>query len=189
MLFTKNDSQIYIKEFKKRFQNYCEKAPILLSYTTTPKGVQVIDESTNYVYDFEWDFSIPVKSFIHGIKNILINNCYPIIHKVELIEEDISKEEQVEMASSGTPLSDIPVKRYKRKIIPFRIDKVIVFKDIFILINIDSDEVYRYRLNKSSVFFLKKLRSGKFNQEQAGEYFFENSELLNQIFAKAEQDE
>jgi len=186
MLFTKNDSQIYIREFKKRFQNYCEKAPILLSYTTTPKGVQVIDESTNYVYDFEWDFSIPVKSFIHGIKNILIQQCYPIIHSIESSEIDISKDEQVEMAIEGIPLSDIPVKRYKKTTVEWLLDKVIVFKDIFIIKNLTTGRMYRYKFNKSSVFFLKKIRSGKLDRDQAGAYFFENSELINEIIAKDE---
>jgi hypothetical protein len=189
MLYTKNDSQTYIQEFKKRFQNYCEKAPILLSYTTTSNSVQVIDESQNDVYEIPWDFSIPVKSFIHGIKNYLIEKgCYPILHKIEEEEEKISENEQIEMAVQGTDLESIPVRRYKKHIHPYLIDKVIVFKDIFIVKDLVTEKMYRYKMNKSSVFFLKKIRSGKLNKEQAAKYFFENSVLMNEIVAKEEGD-
>lgn len=187
MLYTKNDSQTYIQEFKKRFQNYCEKAPILLSYTTTSNSVQVIDESQNDVYEIPWDFSIPVKSFIHGIKNYFIEKgCYPILHKIEEEEEKISENEQIEMAVQGTDLESIPVKRYKKSIHKFLIDKCIIFKDIFLIKDLETGKMYRYKMNKSCVFFLKKMRTGRFNREQAASYFFENSILLNEVYPKDE---
>ena len=182
MLYQKNDSGSYILEFKKRFGNFCEKAPLLLSYTTTPVGVQVINESTNDIYEIGFDYSIPVKVFIHGIKTMLVErNCYPIMHKVEGTEEGISSDEQISMAVEGVPVDKIPVKRYKKKIVKYLIDKCIIFKDILIIKNMETEEMFRYKLNKSCVFFLKKIRSGKLNPEEAAEYFFSNSVLLNKI--------
>jgi len=181
MLYEKNDSQTYIQEFKKRFTNYAEKAPILISFSTSPTKVEVIVESTDEIHEFSWDFSIPVKSFIHGIKNILIENCYPVLKEIVETEEEISEEVQIEMASNGTPLDSIPTKRKVQKIITYLIDKVIVFKDIFIIKNLYTGQYFRYKMNKSSVFFLKKIRTGKLNPEQAYEYFMKNSELLNEI--------
>lgn len=188
MLYNKNDSQSYVAEFKKRFSNFAEKAPLLLSYTTTPNSVQIIDESSEDVFEIDWDYSIPVKSFIFGIKQMLISkDRYPILHKVEETEEGITTEEQISMAVQGTDLSSIPVKRYKKHIHAYRIDKVIVFKDIFIIQDLDTEQMYRYRMSKSSVFFLKKIRSGRLNREQAASYFFENSVLLNEIVPKDEE--
>jgi hypothetical protein len=187
VLYNKNDSQSYVAEFKKRFENFCEKAPLLLSYTTTPSSVQIIDESTEDVFEIDWDYAIPVKSFIFGIKQMLIErDRYPILHKIEETEEGVTTEEQISMATEGTDLSSIPVKRYKKHIHAYRVDKVIVFKDIFIVQDLETQKMYRYRMNKSSVFFLKKIRSGRLNREQAASYFFENSLLLNEIIPKEE---
>jgi hypothetical protein len=187
MLYNKGDSSQYIQEFKKRFTNFCEKCPLLISFTTTPNGVQVIDETSNDVYEISWDFAIPVKSFIHGIKNMLIDKgCYPIIYKIEEGEESVSHEEQLQMAIDGESLDSIPVRRYKKHMTRLLIDKCVIFKDIFILKDLDTNKVFRYKLNKSSVFFLKKMRSGKLTQEEAGKYFFEHATFLNNIISKEE---
>ena len=187
MLYNRNDSQSYVAEFKKRFMNFCEKAPLLLSYTTTPQSIQIIDESTEDVFEIDWDYSIPVKSFIYGIKQMLISrDRYPILHRIEEREEGVTTEEQVSMAVDGTDLASIPVKRYKKSIHKFLIDKCIVFKDIFLIKDLETGKMYRYKMNKSCVFFLKKMRTGRFNREQAASYFFENSILLNEVYPKDE---
>jgi hypothetical protein len=160
---------------------------MLLSFTTTPTSIQIIDENTNNIYDVEYDFSIPVKSFIHGIKNLLIENgCYPTMEKVEKSKEDVGKEEQLKMAVEGTPLESIPVQRYKKHVKTFRLEKLIVYKDIFIIRDLEEDKLFRYKLKSSSVFFLKKMRSGKINLEQAAEFFFSNAELLGEVLNKEE---
>jgi hypothetical protein len=190
MLYNKNDSTVYIQEFKKRFTNFCEKCPMLLSFTTTPNGVQLINEISNDVYEISWDFSIPVKSFIHGIKSLLIDkNCYPIILKIESTEEEVTKEEQLSMAIEGKSLERIPIRRYKKNLTPYRIDKIIVFKDIFIIENQNTGALSRWKLNKSSIFFLKNLRTGKFTIEEAGAYFFEHATFLNDIERRKEEEE
>jgi len=189
MLYQKNDSNTYIQEFRKRFGNFCEKAPILLSFTTQPTLVQVINENDDMVFEIPFDFSIPVKAFIHGIKNMLVaRGCYPILHKVETSPEEVSTEEQISMAVEGASLDAIPVKRYKKKVTPFLIDKCIVFRDTFIIKNLETEEMFRYHMNKSCIFFLKKYRSGKFTKEEAADYFFKNSTLLNQILLKEDKE-
>jgi hypothetical protein len=145
----------------------------------------VIDETEGSVYEISWDFSIPVKSFIHGVKRMLIDKRgYPIIHKILEGEESVSSEEQIQMAVEGADLDSIPVKRYRKHITPFQIDNVIVFKDIFIIENLETGAMSRWKLNKSSVFFLKKMRSGKLTRDEAGRYFFENATHLNDIEAR-----
>jgi hypothetical protein len=181
MLYQKSDSSLYVQEFKRKFSNFADKAPILISYTTTPTGVQVINETTSLVYEFSWDFTIPVKSFIHGIKQILVENCYPILEKLEEIEEDLSEEDQIKLASEGTPLDEIPTKCKIGRYHKYLIDKCIIIKDIFLLKDLETDRMYRYQMNKSSVFFLQKMRSGKLNPAQAAEYFFKNTTLLNEV--------
>ncbi len=184
MLYTRKDSKSYEMEFKKRFTNFCEKSPILLSFTTSASLVQVIDESQDTVYEFPWDYTIDVKEFIHAIKQVLIQNCYPIIIKISKTEIPTTIEEQTKIAQSGVPIDTIPTKKVLLSKKEYLIDKVIIYKDTFILIDKETLEVFRYKLNKSSVFFLKNIRNGKFSKEQAGDFFFDNAELLNKIDTK-----
>ena len=181
MLCQRNDSQTYVTEFKKRFTNFAEKAPIRISFNTTPTGIQVIDEDTDQVYEFDWDYTIPVKTFIHGIKSILRTNCYPRIVKVETIWRPISEQRQIELAAEGQDLQSIPTQEQIELRTTFCIDKVIVIKDIFIVEDETTHKLYRYKLHKSSVFFLKKLREGRLSPTEAADYFFQHSELLNEI--------
>lgn len=186
MLVDKNDSQTYIRDFQKRFNNFAEKAPLRLSYSISPQGISVIEETKpDVVYQFDWDFTEPVKSFIHGIKEVLSQKLYPRIVQILEEEKPVSEEEAAYLIAKGTPVDDVPSVKIEQTIIPYMIDKVIVFKDVFILKNLDTGELFRYKLNKSSVFFLKKIRSG-LSQEQAGDYFFKNAVLLNKIENKEE---
>lgn len=185
MLYEKNDSNLYIKEFRKKFSNFCEKAPLLLSYTISSQKVSVIDESINMVYEFDWDFTIPVKSFIFGIKKILSKN-YPVIVQELQKEVHLTPEEQSKLISEGTPVGSVPVSKKESVTRKFMIDKVIINKDIFILKEFGTDKLFRYKLNKSSVMFLKKIRSGEFNEKDAGKYFFKNSTFLGEIIPKKE---
>lgn len=186
MLYNKNDSQTYEKEFKRKFSNFCEKSPILLSFSISPSCVQVIDESQDNVYEFPWDYTLNVKEFIHAIKEVLIVNCYPQIIKTEFYIEDVPIEEQTKAIEEGTPIDQVPIKRERIKSTPYLIDKVIVYRDIFILKNLNTGLLSRYKLNKSAVFFLKKLRNKVFSKEEAGNFFFENANLLNIIEEKKE---
>lgn len=189
MLYTKNDSASYVQQFKKKMTNFADKAPLLLSFTTTPIGVQIVNESTDDVWDIPWDFSVPVKLFIYGIKQILIkDNAYPILTKVERTTETYSQQEQVDMAVSGIPVEDIPVTKIIENKKQYRIDKLIVYKDIFIIEDIETQQKFRYQMNKSSVFFLQKIRSHKLNSETAADYFFANSKLMNEIILKNDED-
>ncbi len=181
MIYNKHDSITYEKEFKKRFTNFGEKAPILISFNTTPTCVQVIDESNDTVYEFPWDYTLTVKEFIHAIKEVLVKACYPVIIKTEKEEKPLSIEEQTRLIERGMPLDDVPTKKTIQTQINYLIDKVIVYRDIFLLKEIDTGKVSRYKLNKSSIFFLKKIRNGTFTPEEAGNFFFDKAELLNEV--------
>ena len=183
MLYEKNDAQKYIIEFKKKFTNFAEKAPILLSYTTSPTKVQVVDEGTNTVYEFDWDFTISIKTFIHGIKSVLVENCYPILTHRQIFRRPLTPDEQVQLVAEGVALDQIPPYKEEIEIKKYLIDKVIVFKDIFIIKDLETGRIFRYKMNKSSVFFLQKLRMKKMSSEEAAEYFFQNSTLLNEIIS------
>ena len=182
MLFTKIDSAKYITEFKERFSNFAQKAPILLSFIVSADKVTVIHENSGQQYAFEWDFAIPVKSFIHEIKQVLSDNHYPRIERRVTTVVPLSAEEQAALLADGVGVDNLPsVKEITASTI-YRIDKVIALKDIFILQDEKTFKSYRYKMNYSSIFFLKNYRTGKYNSlEEAGDFFFSKSEFLNEM--------
>jgi len=189
MLINQSDSASYVEIFKRKFANFCEKSPLRLSFTTTPQGVQITDVDNNRGVDIDWEFSVHVKGFIYGIKQILIEKgYYPYLEKVEEIHEELTPEEQVSMASHGVDLDTLPTTKVIKKSNVYRIDKVIMFKDIFIFQEQSTGKMLRYHLNGSSSFFLKDLRSGKFTPKTGADYFFRKADFMNELISKPDTD-
>jgi len=179
----------------KKLISFCEKCPCLLSIKTAvhkgDDGVFVIHKNTGMQYFFPWDYNLDPKDFIHNIKVFLEKKHYPILIETITEEHKLSKEELALMVEEGRSINDLPQyeERVKEKVL-WRIDKVILWKDIVILVKIDNknNEIsnqYRYKYNKSLVIFLKKYRSGDFKTlEEAGDDFFKNAILVNEITPK-----
>jgi hypothetical protein len=181
MLYNKHDAKTYEKEFMKRFTNFSDKSPMLISFSVTPTCVQIVDENTDTVYEFKWDYTLSVKEFIHIIKEKLSQACYPEIIKTIKEEVALSSLEQAKLLENGTDIDKIPLTKTLLNKKVYIIDKVIIYKDIFILKEKETGKLSRYQLNKSAVLFLKKMRSGSISKEDAGNFFFENSNHLNDI--------
>lgn len=161
MIYKKIDSKSYIEEFKDRFTNFADKAPVLLSFLTTPEGVQVIHENSGKSYFFEWDFTVGVRAFIHHIKQQISDYHYPRISRIE--KDKLGNEKEV----------------------IYRIDKIIALKDNFIIYNEETSQSYCYHMKTSSIFFLKNYREGKFKSlAEAGDYFFKHSQIEHELVVK-----
>lgn len=182
MLYNKYSADKYKADFSKKFSNFCNKSPVLLSFVTTESKVIVVHSNSKKSYDFPWDFTVPLKSFIFQIKQVLVENHYPRI--VQVIKEAVtlSAEEKAQLLVEGTSPQDLPAtkdivtKRF------WRIDRVVVYKDQFILVDEDTEEQYQYKMRKSCIFYLRNYRTGKYKSlEEAGEAFFNQSTLLNRI--------
>ena len=183
MLCSKTDSQTYISAFRRKMDNFAEKAPMRISYATSPTGVELLNEDTDNI------FSIPIKTFIYGIKQTLIKaKWYPIITRIERVEVPLTKDEQVQMAIAGTPVVEVPTKKYVRKEYLFLIDKVISYKDIFIVEDLQTHQKFRYHMKRSCIFFLTDMRKGRLDSYTGADFFFKNSELMNEIQSKSEMN-
>jgi len=179
----------------KKLLSFCEKCPCVLSIKTAvhqgEDGVFVIHKNTGMQYFFPWDYSVEPKDFIHSIKSFLEKKHYPILIETITEEHKLTKEELALMVEEGKSIQELPQyeKRIKEKKL-WRIDKVILWKDIVILVQIDNkgntiSNQYRYKYNKNLVIFLKKYRSGEYaDLEEAGNEFFNNSILVNEITPK-----
>ncbi len=141
----------------------------------------LVHENTGSQYEFSWDFTVPVKTFIHNIKETLVKYHYPRLELEETHSVRMSDSEIAERLSEG---KEVPAdgKKLVKTIRKFRIDKIITLKDIFILVEEDTNRVFRYQMKSSSIFYLKRYRSGVFSSlKEAGEDFFQRSELLGEI--------
>ena len=179
----------------KKLLSFCEKCPCVLSIKTAvhqgEDGVFVIHKNTGMQYFFPWDYTVEPKDFIHDIKTFLEKKHYPILVETITEEHKLTKEELALMVEEGKSIQELPQyeKRIKEKKL-WRIDKVILWKDIVILVQIDNkgntiSNQYRYKYNKNLVIFLKKYRSGEYaDLEEAGNEFFNNSILVNEITPK-----
>lgn len=179
----------------KKLLSFCEKCPCVLSIKTATyqgeDGVFVIHKNTGMQYFFPWDYEMDPKDFIHNIKTFLEKKHYPILVETITEEHKLTNEELAMMVEEGKSIQELPQyeKRIKEKKL-WRIDKVILWKDIVILVEIDEQgntlsNQYRYKYNKNLVIFLKKYRSGEYSSlEEAGDEFFNNSILVNEITPK-----
>jgi hypothetical protein len=181
MLHEKISSETYKGELIKKLSNFCEKSPVLLSFVTTDANVTLIHANTGRKYEFPWNFTMPVKDFIHEIKQVLVANHYP--RMIQTIEEEVllTPEEQAALLETGVDPNTLPSTKKIVKKRLWRIDRIIIYRDVFILVDEETNAQYRYKMSKSCVFFLKNYRSGKYTLESAAEYFFKHSTFLNII--------
>lgn len=182
MILSNVDTKKYKEDFKIKFTNFGEKSPIILSFATDELGVTVIHENTGKQYFYEWDYSIPLKAFIHLIKQDLIKNHYPRIARKEIIVTPTTPERASELMIAGISSDNIPVEEKEEKIVVYRIDKILAMKDEFIIVNEETSEQYCYKMGGSGIYFLKNYREGTYKTLlEAGDAFFKKSILISKL--------
>ena len=204
MIYNSVNGKKWIGKALEKFKAYANRAPILISEIVgTEKcvdGLFVIHETSKQKVFFPFDFEKDPKVWVHDIKQELLR-FYPRL--IEDIYEDVEltpKELAKKLEDSDVDFSS--VNKFEKRLIYknlYRIDKVQPFKDIFILIkegkyNADNEPIEeeesseeektqnRYKFNGSSVLFLNKYRSGKFDSiEEASQNFFENAIFVDEL--------
>lgn len=182
MIYNRIDAKTYKENFSKKFRNFGDKAPIMLSYVTDDNGVTIVHENSGTSYFYEWDFTIDVKAMIHKIKQDLSTNHYPRLSKLAVVTRNLTPEEQANLIANGTSVDVVPVTITEEIVETYRIDKILALEDKFILVNEATGEQYNYKMNSSGIFFLKNYRSGIYKDLfEAGEAFFKRSVLLEKL--------
>lgn len=186
MINEKLNAEGYRKKVYSKFINFSEKSPILLDIelisNSKKEGLQVSVKGTDICLFYPWDYNKDPKLFIHDIK-LDLEKYYPELIETIYDSHPTSSEEVMTFMERGYKINEIPkqIRTISRKKV-WIIDKVIVWRDIVILIDKETKEQFRYKLNTNLVLFLKKYRSGVFkNKEEAGAHFFERASLLNKI--------
>lgn len=182
MIYRKTDLTSYKADFIKKFTSFADKSPIMLSFYTDDLGVTVIHENSNTKYFYEWSPEIPVKAFIHHIKQELSKKHYPRISRKVAITRKPTDDEVADMIAQGKSVDDIPPTLTYTRIEPYRIDKIIAMKDEFVLINEDTGKQSCYKMDGFSIYFLKNYRTGKYKDVfEAGDEFFKRSILVKEL--------
>ncbi len=184
----------------KKLLSFCEKCPCVLATRTATHqgqdGVFVIHKNTGTEYFFPWDYTKDPQVFIHDIKEYIKPRHYPLLIETEYEDHQLTPQELATMVESGKSITELP--KYERRVKSkklWRIDKVILWKDIVIMEQVPmkdgevvSTSQFRFKYNKNLVIFLKKYRSGEYGSlEAAGNEFFNenNSMLINEIIPKS----
>lgn len=182
MLSKKIDSVVYKETFIKKFTNFAEKAPIVISYATDDIGVTVVHENSGKKYFYPWDYALPIKTFIHDIKRDLIANHYPRLIRTVIVERPLTVEEQADSIANGTKLEDVSNTITETVTEHYRIDKVLILKDEVVLVNEETLQQFTYKMKTSAFSYLRNYRTGKFSDiEEASRVFFKDSTLLNEL--------
>ena len=188
MILQKVDSNSYKDLFVSKFENFAEKAPIVISFATDDLGVSVVHENSGKKYFYPWDYVVPVKTFIHDIKRELSDNHYPRISKVERVRRSLTPSEQADLISKGEyTVNDVPSYVDEDVAKVYRIDKILIMKDEFIIVDENTNEQYCYKMSTSAFSYLRSYRSGEFKTiSEAGDVFFKKSTLVNKLNKLAE---
>jgi len=182
MIYNKTDSDSYKDSFIQKFTNYAEKAPIVLSFVTSDEGVSIVHESSGMTYFYYWDYVIPVKTFIHDIKRDLVKNHYPRVSRKVTVTRNLTASEQADMIAKGQDINTIPNIITEEKEETYYIDKFLIMKDEFILVNEETKDQYCYKMESSGHIYLKNYRTGKFvDLFEAGNEFFKKSYLVKKL--------
>jgi hypothetical protein len=172
--------------FKKKFDNFCKKAPILMSYILVNDSIDIYSYDDNKqslkLFSYSFDYTKGVKENIKSIKDILLADHYPRMTQNIIIYSDYTPEELNQLVSEGkVSIDEIgTAKREQVQITTWRIERVIVIRDEIFIRNMLTNEEFRYRMKIPVTVFLKKCRTN-FTPEEAWDYFENKSILKNAI--------
>jgi len=171
----------FINEFTKRFTNFCTKAPIVMSFKTSPVAVHVHIEKTNEIKTFQFDFEVDVKKNIKIIRDWLFETQYPVMIEMNVDYEDYSVYEIKDMVSKGVdPDVALMAKKKDERDTKWRIEKVVTRRDELLIRNLTTSVLYQYRLKMPCILFLKKFRE-KLSAFDAWELFRKKSILIKEL--------
>lgn len=180
------------KEFRKKFDNFCKKAPLLLTYSLTDESISLYEDlldKRKFLFKYEFNFEVSVKENIKRIKDILLEQVYPILIQKEVVDDLYTPEELNKMVQRGEiTLDEAPnIRKNTENTINWRIERVIVPRDELFIRNMTTNKIYRYKMKFPVTIFLKKLRVSM-TPEKGYIMFFSKSEFLNEIYENYSND-
>lgn len=182
LLKDQENADEFVKLFRKKFDNFCTKAPILLSYQVDKLQAVVVNVYTKAQQLFLFDLTLPVTENIKQIKDWLLENWYPVIKQELVVERALTTQETEDLIEQGTsPEKAVLATHRDSSVTDWRLEKVLIRKDEVFVRNMQTDKLYRFKMHMPITIYLKRLRE-RYNQTYAWQVFENKSELLNEIY-------
>ena len=177
--------ETFVETFNNKFQSFCEKAPVLLSFKADPESVYLENIISKRVKKFKFNYEKTIEENIYFIRKWLEQNWYPRILQVEVIEEDYSPEEIEEiMEEKEIPLEEaVFLKKQNFIEKEWLIEKVVLKKDELLIrpLNDSNPKTYVYKLSMPTTVFLKRLREGVYTKQIAWDVLQNKGTLLYEV--------
>jgi hypothetical protein len=173
------------KDYLKSIHNFIDKCPVRLDVLNTKEKLSFVFKDIPTNLEFEWEdiLKSDKKEWIHNLK-LQLEKHYPILIETIYDSKELSAIEMaIKAEEEGRELDKIlSVEKKKVAEVKWIMDKVVAWENVVILKKVPEDgKHYKYKFKKILYIFLKKMRSGFWNDEkQLGDYFFQNSELITQ---------
>lgn len=180
MLAKNNELQEFLETFNRKFSNFCQKAPVLLSFKTSGTGCIVRDETTGKTLTYAFDYSASVKENIHDIKEWLLKECYPVMieeidkrteYTTDELQDFIEEDPNVDIDSLIMEGKREKIKRF------WRIEKTILVMDNLFVRNMQTGELAMYKLDMPVSIFLSNMRN-KWKPNYAYRVFKDKSKIV-----------
>lgn len=162
------DEKEFLGEFKKRFENFCNRVPLFLKpYFTENKVIlynykSLKEMEKEKLFEYEFNYGKDVKENIYEIRKQLSQNYYPIMSQIKEEETHYEPEVLNKMISEGNAsLDDVTPSGglLKTQKIDWRIEKVVIGDDTILLRNLKDNRVYMAHLRMPVTTFLKTILS------------------------------
>ncbi len=192
----------------EKMKAFLDRAPILITEIIgtqdckdgvfiLPEGAKNPETSEQLKIFFPFDYDIDPKAWVFKIRESIIP-YYPRIIESIYDNVQLTPKEMAIKAEEGVDISSIP--KFEKRLIKkncWRIDKILCFRDIFILTlegTIDNGvfspcepKMVRYKYQGSSVIYLNKLRNQEFKDfEEASKEFFNRATFIDEVKVKNE---
>ena len=197
MINEKNEvnQTMFVELFKKKFSNFCQKAPVLISYTVFPDSIQLKcfpGTKKEVIKTFSFLYNEDVKLNIKIIKDWLYEECYPVIIRREEKKAKLSDKE-IEKISKEQNISikDIILNTYEYKDTHYKITRLILkSQNIFLEVLSGEEKGIQYIIHLKGVplySLLKKINYDMLDPYEAFEYIFAKGKIVKTIYLENEQ--
>jgi hypothetical protein len=176
------DKSVWLKEFRKKFNNFCNKLPMYVDYSIVGDDLILLtfhfnEGQNSETLEFNIDYKYDPQKNISNIKSYLIdNNYYPIINFVEHKNISLEIQEIQKLIDEGTdPAIASATEKETIKKTAYRIEKIHDKENKISLRKISDNKIYLYYMKIPIVKFIELLNK---NLKEAENLFWKNSDLI-----------
>lgn len=156
----------YLNSFKSSFRNFCDNAPLALSFSILGGHVHIDFFGVYPPWVYEIDFSLNPKENIAKIKNVLYSDYYPILTKKVTKSRSLTSQEITDLILAEDISFDDAVIRSVETVeyIDFRVEKIFHKKNLVQVHNLETDIVYLYEPKMPVAIIQEKFFRKRYNK-------------------------